>query len=103
MPTMGSIPTQMAVFLYALLKYSKHEITICHTNRADISHARNILIEDFLKTDCDYLLFLDDDNPPEDVDIIDKLIEARKPVISALVPSRTPTRDGDHFLCVFTE
>jgi glycosyltransferase involved in cell wall biosynthesis len=93
MPTMGTIPTQMAVFLYALLKTSKHDITIVHTNRADIAHARNTLIKDFLSSDCDYLLFLDDDNPPESVDAIDKLIEARKPIISGLIPTRTPKED----------
>lgn len=93
----------MAVFLYALLKTSRHSISIAHVVRADISHARNELMRDFLEGDEDYLLFLDDDNPPEDVYFIDKLIDAKKPVISALVPSRLPDKNGKFRLCIFDE
>ena len=92
MPTLGSIDTRMAVFLYALLKTSKHQISICHTNRAEIATARNELIKDFLRSDSDYLWFLDDDNIPESIDCLNKLLEARKPIISALVPSRLPDK-----------
>lgn len=99
----GKVPVQMATFLYTLLKSTKHDIRITHVARCDISHARNRMITDFLSTDNDYLLFLDDDNPPESIDFLDKMIEARKPVITALVPSRLPDGEGKHRLCIFKE
>lgn len=82
MPTLGSVDTRMSVFLYALLKTSNHEISITHTNRVDISTARNELIMDFLRSDSEYLWFLDDDNIPERIDCLEKLLEARKPIIT---------------------
>jgi len=103
MPTLWHVDIKMNAFLYALLKTSKHDISIYHTARNDISHARNELIREFLKTNDDYLFFLDDDNPPESIHSIDKLIEARKPVISWLVPSRLPDKQWRHRICVFQE
>lgn len=82
MPTPGTIDTRMSCFLYALLKTSAHEISIAHTNRVDISSARNELINDFLQTDKEYLLFLDDDNPPENVTFLDTLIDADKDIVT---------------------
>lgn len=99
----GSIPIEMASFLMALQKTTKHSVSVSFLPRADISHARNELIKDFLKTDNDYLLYLDDDNPPESIDFLDKLIEAKKPVISWLVPSRLPDGEWRHRLCIFQE
>ena len=91
MPTLGSVPCDMAVFLYAFLKKNRHhDITIYHTVRVDVARARNALIKEFLKTDSDYLLFLDDDNVPDSTDFLDKMLSNNKPVVSGLVPSRRP-------------
>ena len=99
----GTLPTSMASFLMQLAKTTKHDIYPVFINRTGIDQARNKFIEDFLTTDYDYLLFLDDDNPPEDINFLDKLIQANKPVITWLIPSRTPIADWTHFLCIFTE
>lgn len=103
MPTLGHIDTRMDVFLYALLKKSKHNISIIHTNRVDIANARNELIQHFLLRDDEYLWFLDDDNVPESIDCLDKLIEANEAVISWIVPSRLPDKEWKHRLCIFQE
>ena len=104
MPTLWSVPCEMAAFLYAFLKKNPHhDISICHTVRVDVARARNTLIKEFLKTDSDYLLFLDDDNVPDSTDFLDKMLEANKPVISWLVPSRRPDGGGRHRLCVFRQ
>ena len=99
----GSIPTSMTSFLIQLAKTTKHDIYPVFINRTSIDQARNLFIEDFLKWDCDYLLFLDDDNIPENLNFLDKLIESNKPVVTWLVPSRTPISDWTHFLCIFKE
>lgn len=49
--------------------------------------ARNRIVAKFLQSDCDYLWFCDDDNPPSS-DVLKYLIEADKDVASALVPLR---------------
>ena len=52
--------------------------------------ARNALLSDFKKGNKEYILFLDDDNVPESLDFIDKLLEVNQPVVTGLVPSRLP-------------
>ena len=52
------------------------------------------------------MIFLDDDNIPDDPNFIDKLMSADTDIVSALVPSRTPFtyREQEVFpLCVFKE
>lgn len=99
----GLIPTSMVSFLLQLMKTTKHSIYPVFINRTSIDQARNKFIEDFLQTDWDYLLFLDDDNIPEDINFLDKLIQTNKPIVTGLIPSRTPISDWTHFLCIFNE
>jgi hypothetical protein len=103
MPTLGSVDYRMAAFLYDLIKSSKHELRIVHTPRSETCQARNRLIKVFLDSGDDYLLFLDDDNIPDDLGFLDRLIDAKKPVVSGLVPSRLADEQGRHRLCVFLE
>ena len=49
--------------------------------------ARNDITRRFLLTDCDYLRWCDDDNPPSS-DVLKYLIAANKDVCSALIPLR---------------
>lgn len=49
--------------------------------------ARNLLVSMFVRSDCDYLWFVDDDNPPS-IDVLKYLIECNEDVASALVPLR---------------
>jgi len=52
-----------------------------------VHHARNEILWNFLKTSCDYLWFVDDDNPPQ-FDVLEKLLRHEVDYISALVPIR---------------
>lgn len=53
-----------------------------------------------LKNNCDYLLFVDDDNPiPPDT--LEKFIEDDKDIVIAPILGRVPDKDGTHKLCAF--
>ena len=103
MPTLWSIDVRMAKFLYELVAYyhDKYEIEIVHTIRQPIPQARNLML--FKSLDYDYLLFLDDDNIPEDINFLDKLVEADKDIISWIIPKRTPDKDWIFSLCIYDE
>lgn len=103
MLTLGSLNIRMASFLYSLLKDTCHDITIVHTERVDVSNGRNDILFKFKNSDCEYLLFLDDDNPPEDLWFLDEMLSHDKDIVSALVPSRKPDDKGFHRLCIFRE
>lgn len=50
-----------------------------------VDHARNHIVEEFLKTDFDYLMMIDNDTiPPEDA--IEKLLKHDKEFVSGLTP-----------------
>jgi hypothetical protein len=55
--------------------------------RVPIHIARNKILEEFIKSSCDYLWFCDDDNPPL-LDTLQKLLESDKDIVSAIVPLR---------------
>ena len=99
----GKIPVNMTSFLISLQKYSKHEIIPTFTSKSVTCNARNYLLEDFLKSDCSHILWLDDDNRPEDIFFIDKMISDNKDIVSALVPSRRPVKWDKHWLCILYE
>lgn len=103
MPTLWFIDIRMSSFLYSLIDYYNHkyEISIVHTNRLDIAMSRNKIL--YSVKDDDYLLFLDDDNIPENIDFLDKLVDSWKDIISWLVPSRLPDANWIHRLCIFDE
>lgn len=52
-----------------------------------VHHARNEILQNFLKSKCEYLWFVDDDNPPA-YDVLEKLLKHNKDIISAIVPIR---------------
>lgn len=49
--------------------------------------ARNELLERFIHSWCDYMLRCDDDNPME-LDVLQKLLDTKKDIVSAIVPLR---------------
>lgn len=55
--------------------------------RMPIHIARNKILEEFTKSQCDYLWFVDDDNPPL-LDTLQKLLDSDKDIVSAIVPLR---------------
>lgn len=101
MPSANWLNVNMASFLYQVVR--AYDVNILHTQRTEICSARNKIINEFLQTDSDYLLFLDDDNIPENLSFLESLIEADKDIISGLVPSRLPDHTWAHRLCVFDE
>lgn len=56
-------------------------------NESLITRARNDLVEQFLETDCDYLLFIDADHRFDAFDII-KMIESDVDIICAIPPKK---------------
>ena len=60
-----------------------------------ISNNRNRIVKDFLKSDCDYLFMIDDDNPPVPQNNIFDLLDFDKDVIGAVVPGHN--LQGIHF------
>lgn len=69
--------------------------------RQPIQYARNQLIEKAVLWGYDYLWFVDDDNPPNN-DVLQKLLEADKSIVSAVVPLRYGDGDND-ILNIFVE
>lgn len=67
---------------YELVFYKDHII-----NGRPIHIARNLIVSNFIRSDCDYLWFCDDDNPPS-IDALKYLISCNEDVASALVPLR---------------
>lgn len=49
--------------------------------------ARNLIVQQFLASKCDYLWFCDDDNPPS-IDVLKHLLSVQEDAVSALVPLR---------------
>jgi glycosyltransferase involved in cell wall biosynthesis len=90
-PTLWSIPTEMFNFIQKIK--SKHQIQIITTSRLLIHCARNLAVEKTLEGGFDYLLFLDDDNPPEDTNFIDVMVETNRDVVTWVVRLRNRQED----------
>ena len=103
MPTLWSIPTQMVAFLQSMHKPKDIEIQMSFTIRSPIMLARNELIRQAIIGGYDKLIFLDDDNPPDQQDFIQRLLDENKQVITWLIPSRNPDNLWTHRLCIFDE
>jgi len=65
----------MVMFLQGMEKPEGVDVQLTATIRAPIMLARNELIRQALLQKADHLLFLDDDNPPEQRDFVRKLLE----------------------------
>ncbi|MDO8538426.1 MAG: hypothetical protein Q7S21_06075 [archaeon] len=105
-PTYNSVPSNcFANFVKLFGEISQaYNYTTLIVDSTVVSQARNVLIETFLKTDADYLLFLDSDmivSAPQ----IHAMVSADKDVISALafsrgkncIPSFRIKQNNDHF------
>jgi GT2 family glycosyltransferase len=70
--------------------------------RQRIDKARNVMALETLKSSCDYLLMVDDDNPiPPDT--LEKLLEDDKDIVSAVILSRNKNEEGENTICAFYE
>lgn len=66
--TMGDVHHYLAQMLNEIVhtaaQQNKYEVTVMYSGRINICDNRHQIIREFLKTDADYLLMIDSDNPP---------------------------------------
>lgn len=90
LPTMGSVNTMLMTAILSWVAEAaqggKYDLMTYHTiGVSPVDEARNCIVEEFLKTDCSHLLFIDSDTiPPRNA--ITKLLSADKGIVSALTP-----------------
>jgi len=60
----GSIRPEIAHLLSILSKQRKYEIIISYPAKKPITNNRNTIVKNFLETECDYLLMMDNDCVP---------------------------------------
>lgn len=90
LPTMGHVNTMLMTAILSWVAEAaqggKYDLMTYHTiGVSPVDEARNHIVEEFLKTDCSHLLFIDSDTiPPRNA--ISKLLAANKEVVSALTP-----------------
>ena len=84
-PSRGRIHVSLLDFLMGLYKEQRYLVNVgVGLSKYSVDDARNIVVDKFLKTDADYLLFLDDDNPPIKNPL--DLVELDKDIIACPVP-----------------
>jgi len=81
-PTTGNIRTELLSFLLNITHNPKYSIRIDTTVSGGICHNRNYLVNRFLQTDSEWLLFCDSDIVPP-MDILD-MVEDNKNIVSAV-------------------
>lgn len=92
MPTISwEIPVSMVNFLLSMNK-SWCELTFRTSSRLLIHSARNIAVESCIKENFDYLLFLDDDNPPTHTDFLQRLLSHDVDIVSWVYRQRTDSK-----------
>lgn len=90
LPTMGSIHTLLAVMIVSWVAEAANEgkygLSIFPTLGVQpVDNARNKIVQEFLKSDCTHLFFVDSDTlPPEDA--IKKLLALNVPIATGLTP-----------------
>ena len=86
LPTMSYIHTNLMMTLLSWIVDQKVNLQFNITNNeSPVDKARNMIVDEFLKSDCTHLLFIDSDTiPPKSA--LYKLLEADKDIISALTP-----------------
>lgn len=91
---MGEICSELGTKMFKWLIDAEYEYMVCVTNKTSpVEKARNEIVDNFLKSDCTHLLFIDSDTvPPQNG--IKSLVEANKQIISGLTPIITKTTIG---------
>lgn len=96
-PTDGLIHHKVLGTLCNILLNKKIEVTTYISQMRGIGEHRNVIVKDFLKTDFDYLLMIDADNPPPE-NVLD-LVELDLPVIGLPTPINMSYRQGIPEFC----
>lgn len=95
-PSRGYIVDELVGNLINWSNNDKYNINIkIFNNLYPLDNARNTIVKDFLKTDCDYIWWIDDDIVPP-VYTLEKLLQADKDIISAVCFSMR-SENGDYF------
>ena len=81
-PTTGNIRTELASFLLGLDRRT-YNIIVSFTIGGGIAHNRNLLVNSFLKTDYEWLLFIDSDVMPP-LNVLD-MVKNGKDICSGVV------------------
>jgi len=82
-PNQGCIRTELNRTLNLWIGSGKYDITLYTEDDHPLDKARNICVEQFLKSDCEYIFWIDSDmNCP--LNTLDKLLLADKSMISAV-------------------
>lgn len=90
LPTMGSVHVMLMVLINSWVAEAAmegvYDLSVYPTmGVSPVDNARNHIVEEFLKTDCTHLLFIDSDTiPPKNA--LKKLLAAKKDIVSALTP-----------------
>lgn len=87
LPNTGVFPHRFVADLLAMRK--PENFLVIESPRGIVHTARNKIVEDALKYDTEYLLFLDDDTLPTK-DLLQKLFAADKDIIGPIVHRRKP-------------
>lgn len=88
LPTMSQVNTALMI---VILKWvanagNKYDLNIYPTFSVQpVDNARNQIVDEFLKSDCTHLFFIDSDTIPPD-DAIEKLMSHNRDIISGLTP-----------------
>lgn len=101
MPTMGSIPTSMARYIFSMPVPVWVELIFYTVDRLPHMASRNEIIKAGIVQQADYIWFLDDDNVPLEKDTLARLLSHNQNIVSWLVPSRKPDNEGKYRYCVF--
>lgn len=89
-PTMGAVNPLLMVsvllFMREAIDSGLYNLSIFPTvNIVPVDNARNSIVDNFLKSDCTHLLFIDSDTiPPQDT--VMKMLNAGKEIVSGLTP-----------------
>lgn len=86
--TRGSVIDQVANEIIRLVVVGTaqgYEVKTLYSNRLGVDENRNFVVQEFLKTDCTHLIMIDDDNPPDNCNLFELIIE-NKDIISLPTP-----------------
>ena len=69
-------------------------MVVYHPFLSPVDHARNVIVHDFLRTDCTHLMMVDDDIVPP-VDTLERLLFHDKDIVAAACPLIGPDKKGN--------
>ncbi len=80
----GTISTELVTRIQEIAETSMYPISIAYPAGKPISHNRNKIVKQFLETDFDYLLMMDNDCPPDSVERMIQMADYDKDIIGGL-------------------